>query len=74
MTNLDYIYRHWASDPSSSDETSGVRDVDFDVQRQLGPVLLCALDKRPPSHSPVHPHDILSRKDQAELEFSDERK
>jgi len=58
----------------SPNETSGVRDVDLDVQRQFGPVLLCTLDKRPPNHCLGQPHDILGREGQAELELSNERK
>jgi len=58
----------------SPNETSGVRDVDLYVQRQLGRVLLCTLDKRPPNHRLGQPHDILGREGQVELELPNERK
>ena len=48
--------------------------MDFDIQRQIGPVLSCTFDKRSPNDRVVPPYDILRRKNQAELELSDERK
>jgi len=60
--------------PVRPDEISGVRDVDLDIQRQLGPVLFCTPNKRSPNNRLVPPYDILGRKNQAELELFNERK
>jgi len=73
VTNLDHILL-LGQPPIRPDEISGVRNVDLDIQRQLGPVLFCTFDKRSPDDCVVPPHDILGRKNQAELELSDERK
>jgi len=73
VTNLDHILL-LGQRPVRPDEISGVRNVDLDIQRQLGPILFCTFDKRLPNDRVGPPHDILGRKNQAELELSDERK
>ena len=74
VANTDCITGLLDKWPVRPDEISGIRDMDLDIQRQLGPVLFCTFDKRSPNDRVVPPYDILRRKNQAELELSDERK
>lgn len=51
---------------------SHVRNVDFDIQRQLLSVFLSTFNKWPPNHSLVPPHDVVDGENQPELEPADE--